>query len=888
MQLQIQRRAWRVLRGELESNVGGADVVELFSHDIMGEFGAVAFPAQVGEVKVAQVGGHDLRDGLGGSFVREMAMAAKDALFEAPRTARAILQHLHIVVRFEDKDVRSARALNHQLGHVAEIGDEPEVTGGGVEQKTDRVLGVMRDGEGVHEHVGDFKARAGVEEPAIETGFEDVFKFVLGGAVAVNGDVEFLRDAGESLNVVGVFVGDENGGEIFRRAPDAGEALADLARAEPGVHKYPRLSGFNVGTIPAGAAAENGQFDGHGWTLVSREEPGNFFRRDEFDIGHCPGINCAANTHFFCLNVECGLLLQSVQIKTKTAVADFSRSGVSPYSKLRFMLKSRWMLGARGVALALLFSAVYPGIAAERQVLRGHVPVAVARFNLQPTGQLPATKSLQLAIGLPLRNEAALDDLLRQIYDPTSPNFHHYLTPEQFTEQFGPTEQDYQAVIDFVKANGLTVTGTHPNRVVLDVSGSVADIERVFHVTLHTYRHPQEARDFYAPDVEPSIDLAVPILQVSGLNNYSLPHPSLKVKAIVPATGATPDSGSGPGNTYMGNDFRAAYVPGVSLNGSGQNVALVQFDGYVSNDIAAYISQAGLTNYPINLTNVPVNGGVSMPGRGNGEVCLDIEMVISMAPAVSRIIVYEAPNGSTSWSTMLSRIANDNLAKQISCSWSGGSPDPAVDGIFKQMASQGQSFFCASGDFDAFNGSIPFLLDNTNITLVGGTALTTTGPGGSYVSETVWNDRTPNPNGGDWGSSGGISPTYAIPGWQQGISMTANQGSTTMRNVPDVALTAKNVFIVADTNQQRTPAAPVAPHPCGPGLPPWSTSTLRPTENPAWVLSILPFMRWAKARLTPTTFTTSRPATTPGPAVPDKFYAVPATISAQAGARPPG
>ena len=458
-------------------------------------------------------------------------------------------------------------------------------------------------------------------------------------------------------------------------------------------------------------------------------------------------------------------------------------------------------MGATGVGMALFFGAIYSGVAAGTQVLHGHVPAAVGRFNLQPKGQLPAATSLHLAIGLPLRNEAALDKLLQQIYDPASPNYHQYLTPEQFAAQFGPREQDYQAVIDFAKANGLTVIGTHPNRVVLDVSGPMADIERVFHVTLRTYRHPAEARDFYAPDVEPSIDLAVPILQVGGLNNYSLPHPSLKVKAVAPATGVTPNSGSGPGSTYMGNDFRAAYVPGVSLNGSGQNVALVQFDGYVSNDIAAYLSKAGLTNYPISLTNVPVNGGVSVPGAGNGEVCLDIEMVISMAPAVSKIIVYEAPNGSTTWSTMLSRIADDNLARQISCSWSGGAPDAAADGIFKQMASQGQSFFCASGDYDAFSGSIPFLLDNTNITLVGGTALTTTGPGGSYVSETVWNDRTSNPNGGDWGSSGGISPTSAIPSWQQGIDMTANLGSTTMRNVPDVALTAKNVFLIADTNQ---------------------------------------------------------------------------------------
>jgi len=469
---------------------------------------------------------------------------------------------------------------------------------------------------------------------------------------------------------------------------------------------------------------------------------------------------------------------------------------------MRFRLRFPFRSLVSSIGVALLLGATYPGAAAERQALHGHVPAAVARFHLEPTGEMPATKDIKLAIGLPLRNEAALDDLLRQIYDPASPKFHQYLTPEQFTAQFGPTAQDYQAVIDFAQASGLTVTGMHRNRVVLDVSGSVADIERVFHATLHTYRHPQEARDFYAPDVEPSVDLAVPILQVSGLNNYSLPRSSLRVEAITAAAGATPNSGSGPGSTYMGKDFRTAYVPGVSLYGSGQNVALVQFDGYVSNDIATYLKDAGLTNYPVSLTNVPVNGGVSVPGGGNGEVCLDIEMVLSMAPAVSKIYVYEAPNGSTSWSTMLSRIANDNLAKQISCSWSGGSPDAAVDGIFKQMAAQGQSFYCASGDYDAFTGSIPFLLDDTNITLVGGTALTTTGPGGAYVSESVWNERTPNPSGGDWGSSGGISSTYAIPGWQQGISMTANQGSTTKRNMPDVALTAQNVFIVADTNQQ--------------------------------------------------------------------------------------
>ena len=457
-----------------------------------------------------------------------------------------------------------------------------------------------------------------------------------------------------------------------------------------------------------------------------------------------------------------------------------------------------------GVGLALFSAFTAHAQSMVRQRLHGHIPEAVSR--LQPIGRMPGTNRLSLAIGLPLRNEAALDSLLQQIYDPASPNFHQYLTPEQFTERFGSTEQDYQAVIDFAKANGLTVTGTHPNRVVLDVSAPAADIERVFHLTMNVYRHPTENRTFYAPDVEPSVDLPVPILHVAGLDDYSRKRPMGMFKKLS-ATGSGPvpntGTGSGPGGTYMGNDFRAAYVPGVSLTGSGQTVALVEFDGYVSNDIAAYISKAGLTNYPISITNVPVNGGIPVVGGDNGEVCLDIEVVLAMAPGVSKIIVYEATNG-TAWSTMLSAITNINniLAKQISCSWSGGSPDPTAEGIFKGMKAQGQSFFNATGDEDAFTSSIPFPSDSTNITEVGGTALTTTGAGGSYVSETVWNDRTPNPNGGDWGSSGGISPTYAIPTWQQGMNMTTNHGSTTMRNLPDVALTAKNVFIIADTNQQ--------------------------------------------------------------------------------------
>lgn len=381
----------------------------------------------------------------------------------------------------------------------------------------------------------------------------------------------------------------------------------------------------------------------------------------------------------------------------------------------------------------LLLALALPSSQAAAITLSGHVPDAV--HQLLPIGSLPAQTQLNLAIGVPVRNQAELNAFLEQLSDPSSANYRHYLTPEQFVERFGPIEQDYQKVINFAQSHGLTVTATHPNRLVLDVSGTVADIERTFHVTLRTFQHPTENRTFYAPNVEPSIDEIVPILDISGLDNYSLPRPNLKISPGFSAN-ASPRAGSGPNGSYIGNDFRAAYVPGVSLNGTGQAVGLLEFDGYNASAITAYKNQAGLPNVP--LQNVLIDNYNGAAGSGNDEVCLDIEVALAMAPGLSKIIVYEAPNPSP-WVDILSRMANDNLAKQLSCSWGGGSANSAAEQIFQQMAAQGQTFFNASGDSDAFTGSIPFPSDSPNVVEVGGTTLTTVSASGAWSSETTWN-----------------------------------------------------------------------------------------------------------------------------------------------------
>jgi len=176
------------------------------------------------------------------------------------------------------------------------------------------------------------------------------------------------------------------------------------------------------------------------------------------------------------------------------------------------------------MSLGLLSAGVFSAMGAPgRQMLSGHVPAVVA--GLTPKGRLPATNRLYLAIGLPLRNQAALDELLQQLQDPGSTNFHKFLTPPEFTARFGPTEADYQAVIKFAEANGLKIAGTHPNRVVLDVEGSASNVEQAFHVTLHIYKHPAEARDFFAPDTEPSVPADLSVVTVEGLSDYARPKP---------------------------------------------------------------------------------------------------------------------------------------------------------------------------------------------------------------------------------------------------------------------------------------------------------------------------------------------------------------------------
>lgn len=448
--------------------------------------------------------------------------------------------------------------------------------------------------------------------------------------------------------------------------------------------------------------------------------------------------------------------------------------------------------------------AINPVFGANWKVLPGHVPGKLSQ--LKSVGRLAATNQMRLAIGVPLRDPAGLDDFLAQLYDPASPNYRHYLTPEEITVRFGPTATEYEAVKNFALTNGLTITATHDNRLLLDVTGPAAAVEKAFHVTLRTYQHPTEARIFYAPDAEPTADASLPVVDVQGLSDYSRVRPRLarksRAKPVV-KSGSAPDGSGG----YFGNDFRNAYIPGTTLTGAGQMVGLFQADGYYASDIAGYAAAAGNGRTNIVIQKVLIDGFNGTPtAAGNGEVSLDIEMAMAMAPGLSKIVVFEGNPNFYTPNDILNTMAASNTVKSLSCSWSwGGGPSTTTDSIFKTMGMEGQSFFDASGDTDAFVAGSNNDVDSTAqvnapssnpyITQVGGTDLMMIGSGAAWVAETVWNDRTVNANGGNWGSSGGISTHYTIPYWQTNISMVANGGSTTMRNIPDVAMTADNITV---------------------------------------------------------------------------------------------
>lgn len=460
-------------------------------------------------------------------------------------------------------------------------------------------------------------------------------------------------------------------------------------------------------------------------------------------------------------------------------------SSVSKLSRFKRTLPALLIAGA--LTMGMQSSEASAAHGAFSLLTQDHVPAPIHAGQAVSAQALHADKQLKLGLVLPLRNEAELDSLIAQLYDPSSPLYHHYLSSKAFTARFEPSQADYDKVVAWAKANNLTITATTANRHIVDVQGKVSDVNRALHVTMRQYQHPTEGRLFFAPDREPTVDLGVQLLHINGLDNYVRPFTHMRHR---PASSAqsivTRASGSGPSGNYLPSDIRAAYYGSGSLTGSGQTAAIFSYDGYQSSDLSGYYTATGATDPGVPVNNVLVNGfsgACTNPSTGSsscsdGEQILDIANLAGMAPGLTQILFYEGSSAGD----ILNQIASDDTASVISSSWGGGDFGSSDDSIYKQFQAQGQTFVNASGDAGSYttsNWAAPSL--DPYITDVGATDLTTSGPGGSWVSETAWADSS----GGYLSSAG-----YAIPSYQQlsGVINSTNKGSTTYRNDPDIAL----------------------------------------------------------------------------------------------------
>jgi subtilase family serine protease len=317
-----------------------------------------------------------------------------------------------------------------------------------------------------------------------------------------------------------------------------------------------------------------------------------------------------------------------------------------------------WKLWLLCIFLVLLLFPIAGIAQAPQQRLHSHVRPAVSSGAAALISPLPPSQQMDLTLVLPLRNQAELTSLLAHLYDPSSPDYRHFLSVAEFTAEFGPTAADYQAVVDFARANGFAVTALPANRLIVPIRGTTAQIETAFHVEMNVYRHPTEDRTFYSPDREPSLNLSVPVAHISGLNNFSIPRPMvIRPQAELPMADVT---GSGPGGSYLASDMRAAYYGGTTLTGTGQAVGLLEFDGYDLSDVNLTFSNAG-QSYSVPVNNVLLDGATGGQAEPDAEPVLDIVEAIGMAPGLSQVRVYIGSGQDDA--NILNSMASENIAK---------------------------------------------------------------------------------------------------------------------------------------------------------------------------------------------------------------------------------
>ncbi|MFZ1886629.1 MAG: S53 family peptidase [Candidatus Binataceae bacterium] len=431
--------------------------------------------------------------------------------------------------------------------------------------------------------------------------------------------------------------------------------------------------------------------------------------------------------------------------------------------------------------------------------IAGNHPAEAADLTSGP--EIASTKSLRMEVVLALHNRAALDALIAAQQDRSSPQYHQWLTPAEFSARFGPTQSDVAAVSSWLSGQGFSVESQSlPMRKIV-FSGAAANAESTFGVKIHTDQTQTRFANLSDPVVPKSI--ASSVASIRGLSNLGHALPALELS---PNFSSVPDVKIGKVTHFGPNDLYTFYdeAPPTSSsnNGTGADcIAVAEDSDFDDGSVIAFDNQFGVAA----IDSVRIYADGSDPGEsGNDaiEALLDVEYAHAAAPGVP-IYAYignnlASPDGSGVLDAAAKAVSDDTCGA-ISLSFSFcGQPSSfytgSIDPIAAQAASQGQAVFASSGDFGAAGyveqndtcvpGStrnVSELSADPNITAVGGTQFTPhykKGNDFSHTRESIWKDKSGSGGGGE----SGIFPK---PTYQSGLIST-----DTNRDVPDVSLAA--------------------------------------------------------------------------------------------------
>ena len=490
----------------------------------------------------------------------------------------------------------------------------------------------------------------------------------------------------------------------------------------------------------------------------------------------------------------------------------------------------RTMFGAAivvGVALLAALPSFAGGLARvvddrDTVVLNGNVhPLVRPEFDAGAVELSLPMERMILALRLRPDKQAQLDRLLVEQQDPASPNFHRWLTPEEFGERFGPTPEELSTVTDWLESHGFVIEDVAKGRTWINFSGTVADVERAFHTQIHRYFIDGEVRQANA--WAPAIPRGLSDLVAGVVSLHNFPRKPMNT-GIQPAyTGSSGTHAISPGDFAIIYNVNSLYSAG--FDGTGRTIGIVARTHPATSNWTTFRSTMGLSS---TIATVIVNG--TDPGdigaNEDGEADLDCEWSGGVAKGASVKFVVSKSTSSTDGVDLSAQyIVNNNLTDVMSTSFGqcessmGSSENTFYNNLWSQAASEGITSFVSTGDSGAAgcNGgsdssgsgglAVSGLASTPYNVAVGGTEFsdptastywnTSNSTGDvsakSYIPEIAWNESgsaTTCPSGdtcsGLWSSSGGASSIYTKPSWQVCTGVpTANH-----RYIPDWSFTA--------------------------------------------------------------------------------------------------